>query len=88
MNSLELPVWLRTPLLSLYIWAFGVNLEEAAVRDLKHYRNLGEFFRRQLGPGHRPVNKEHCVVGSGLNYHVSSNYTLVSNKSYPQIIPS
>ena len=64
-NGLELPEWLRAPIYNLYIWAFGVNLEEAAVRDLRFYRNLGEFFRRPLGRGHRPVDKEHCVV-SGL----------------------
>ncbi|XP_051794898.1 phosphatidylserine decarboxylase proenzyme, mitochondrial-like [Acanthochromis polyacanthus] len=48
LNGVELPTWLRKPVYSLYIWTFGVNMQEAAVEDLHHYRNLGEFFRRRL----------------------------------------
>ncbi|XP_028254369.1 phosphatidylserine decarboxylase proenzyme, mitochondrial isoform X2 [Parambassis ranga] len=55
LNGLELPTWLRKPVLSLYIWTFGVNMQEAAVEDLHHYRNLGEFFSRRLKPAVRPV---------------------------------
>jgi len=62
MNSIDLPEWLRAPVLGLYVWAFDCNLEEAAVRDLTHYQNLGEFFRRRLRNGARPVNKSSLVV--------------------------
>ncbi len=61
-NSYELPVWMRKPLLNLYVWLFGCKLDEAAIRDLKHYRNLGEFFRRRLRPGSRPLDTHHCLV--------------------------
>ena len=63
-NSLELPVWLRGPVYRTYIWAFGCDLDEAAIRDLTHYRNLGEFFRRRLRPGVRPVDSNHSLVRS------------------------
>ncbi|XP_066466147.1 phosphatidylserine decarboxylase proenzyme, mitochondrial isoform X2 [Tiliqua scincoides] len=62
LNSVELPTWLRKPVLSLYIWTFGVNMKEAAVEDLHHYRNLSEFFRRRLKPQARPVSGLHNVI--------------------------
>ena len=62
MNDLVLPMWLREPVLKLYIWAFDCNLEEAVIRDLKHYRNLGEFFRRRIRPVVRPTDKGCSVV--------------------------
>ncbi|XP_051949067.1 phosphatidylserine decarboxylase proenzyme, mitochondrial isoform X2 [Xyrauchen texanus] len=62
LNQVDLPTWLRKPIYSLYIWTFGVNMKEAAVEDLQHYRNLGEFFRRKLKPQARPVCDSHCVI--------------------------
>lgn len=62
LNGVDLPEWLRPPLYKLYIWAFGVNLDEAAVKDLRFYRNLGEFFRRPLARAHRPVDQQHTLV--------------------------
>ncbi|XP_012586490.1 PREDICTED: phosphatidylserine decarboxylase proenzyme isoform X2 [Condylura cristata] len=72
LNQVELPHWLRRPVYSLYIWTFGVNMKEAAVEDLHHYRNLSEFFRRKLKPQARPVNGLHSVIspsdGKILNF--------------------
>ncbi|KAL2100351.1 hypothetical protein ACEWY4_004745 [Coilia grayii] len=62
LNQVDLPTWLRKPIFSLYIWTFGVNMKEAAVEDLHHYRNLGEFFRRKLKPQARPVCDSHCII--------------------------
>lgn len=61
-NDIELPVWLRTPVLGLFAWAFGCDVHEAEVEDLRQYRNLGEFFRRSLKPGLRPLCPGDCVV--------------------------
>ncbi|XP_055356203.1 phosphatidylserine decarboxylase proenzyme, mitochondrial-like [Paramacrobiotus metropolitanus] len=71
-NDLYLPPWLRRPLLSSYVWLFGVDLSEAAIQDLKWYKNLGEFFRRHLRPGVRPVADKSCVVSpsDGTVLHV------------------
>uniref|UniRef100_A0A8C6AYJ9 Phosphatidylserine decarboxylase n=1 Tax=Monodon monoceros TaxID=40151 RepID=A0A8C6AYJ9_MONMO len=72
LNQVELPHWLRRPVYSLYIWTFGVNMKEAAVEDLHHYRNLSEFFRRKLKPQARPVCGQHSVIspsdGKILNF--------------------
>uniref|UniRef100_A0A8C3MWB4 Phosphatidylserine decarboxylase n=1 Tax=Geospiza parvula TaxID=87175 RepID=A0A8C3MWB4_GEOPR len=72
LNQVELPTWLRKPVYSLYIWTFGVNMKEAAVEDLHHYRNLSEFFRRKLKPQARPVCGVHSVIspsdGKILNF--------------------
>ncbi|KAK1883535.1 Phosphatidylserine decarboxylase proenzyme mitochondrial [Dissostichus eleginoides] len=64
LNGVELPTWLRKPVYSLYIWTFGVNMQEAAVEDLHHYRNLGEFFRRQLKPANSQVEQVKGVTYS------------------------
>lgn len=71
LNQVELPHWLRRPVYSLYIWTFGVNMKEAAVEDLHHYRNLSEFFRRKLKPQARPVCGLHSVVRLGPDFHRS-----------------
>lgn len=53
-NSIPLPVCLRAPLYRLYAKQTGVNLAE--VKDpLPSFRNLQEFFARELKPGLRPV---------------------------------
>uniref|UniRef100_A0ABI8AKR2 Phosphatidylserine decarboxylase proenzyme, mitochondrial n=1 Tax=Felis catus TaxID=9685 RepID=A0ABI8AKR2_FELCA len=74
--GLEIPPKLAGPwevaLYNLYIWTFGVNMKEAAVEDLHHYRNLSEFFRRKLKPQARPVCGLHSVIspsdGKILNF--------------------
>nr|XP_044632358.1 phosphatidylserine decarboxylase proenzyme, mitochondrial [Equus asinus] len=71
LNQVELPHWLRRPVYSLYIWTFGVNMKEAAVEDLHHYRNLSEFFRRKLKPQARPVCGLHSVVRPRPAFHSS-----------------
>uniref|UniRef100_A0A8C0G6R3 Phosphatidylserine decarboxylase n=1 Tax=Chelonoidis abingdonii TaxID=106734 RepID=A0A8C0G6R3_CHEAB len=55
LTGLALPRWLQRPLLSLYVWAFSVNMAEAAEEDLSGYRSLGELFRRPLKPWVRPI---------------------------------
>ena len=71
-NSLDLPVWLRQPAFKLYIWMFNCDLSEAAIQDLKYYRNLGEFFRRQLRPNVRPVDEQNQVVSTAYDFNLVS----------------
>ena len=56
LNDVDLPVFLRSWILSLYVRTFGCNLEEAECPDLEKYNNLGQFFRRRLKPGCRVVD--------------------------------
>ena len=56
-NDLELPSFLRSPLLGVYVRVFGCQMDEAVETSLSAYRNLGELFRRPLKPGARPVNR-------------------------------
>jgi len=58
----ELPIWLRTRILSLYVRAFGCNLDEAECSDLDQYNNLGQFFRRRLKAGCRIIDQESDIV--------------------------
>ncbi|KAG8535115.1 hypothetical protein GDO81_029401, partial [Engystomops pustulosus] len=61
LNEVSLPHWLRRPLLSMYVWAFSVNMEEAEEEDLNRYRNLGELFRRPLKPTARTISQQNLV---------------------------
>ncbi|KAI7833202.1 phosphatidylserine decarboxylase-domain-containing protein, partial [Kickxella alabastrina] len=55
-NEIEIPCALRKPLLHVYAWAFGCNLDEMKDPDLSHYPNLSTFFYRELRDGTRPVD--------------------------------
>ncbi|KAF9112998.1 asparagine-linked glycosylation protein [Mortierella sp. AM989] len=61
-NSINLPTWLRVPGFKLYSWIFGCNLEEMKDPDLRHYKNLSEFFYRELKDGVRPVDINAALV--------------------------
>lgn len=61
-NDKNLPERLRQPLLGLYVWLFGCDVTEALVEDLTYYKNLQEFFKRQLKPEVRPIDQQHALV--------------------------
>ncbi|EMG46738.1 Phosphatidylserine decarboxylase proenzyme 1, mitochondrial, partial [Candida maltosa Xu316] len=54
-NSINLPVWIRSPSYRVYSAIFGVNLNEMENPDLKSYSNLSEFFYRTIRPETRPI---------------------------------
>lgn len=58
----EIPEGWRCRVLGWYARMFGVDISEAADEDLTHYRSLGEFFRRSLKPGMRPVDAHYSLV--------------------------
>lgn len=75
-NSINLPVWIRSPSYKLYSAIFGVNLDEIAEPDLTTYKNLSEFFYRQLKPGVRPIADSEVISpsdGTILKYGVIEN---------------
>ncbi|XP_041456911.1 phosphatidylserine decarboxylase proenzyme, mitochondrial-like isoform X1 [Lytechinus variegatus] len=61
-NSVEVPLFLRAPMYGLYARLFNCNLGEALVEDFKQYKNLQEFFMRELKPDVRPVDAHHTLV--------------------------
>ncbi|KAF9433728.1 phosphatidylserine decarboxylase 1 [Entomortierella beljakovae] len=61
-NSINLPVWFRGPGFKLYSWIFGCNLDEMKDPNLTHYKNLSEFFYRELKDGVRPINRDAALV--------------------------
>ncbi|KAF0312874.1 Phosphatidylserine decarboxylase proenzyme, mitochondrial [Amphibalanus amphitrite] len=62
-NSHQLPLWARQPVLGWYVRTFGCKMEEAAEPDLLAYDSLSALFRRELKPGARPVDP-HCPLVS------------------------
>lgn len=59
--SIELPVFLREPLLGLFARKFGCDLSEACESDLRKYVSMNEFFRRSVKPELRPLSND-CMV--------------------------
>lgn len=55
-NNIELPIPLRSNGYKLYSSMFGVNMDEILDQDLSHYKNLAEFFYRQIKPESRPID--------------------------------
>ena len=60
-NSVPLPVPIRVRIISWYSSWFNCNLSEACKQDLKEYANLGDFFKRELKPGVRPIESGDIV---------------------------
>ena len=76
-TSKELPKWCRRPVLGLYVWAFGCDMEEALIEDIREYPSLSKLFTRQLKEGARVVDSECLVVSSSyLCWHVVSSSLL------------
>lgn len=61
-NSITLPVPLREPGFKLYSFLFGVKLDEMLDPDLTHYKNLSEFFYREIKPQCRPLDPTALLV--------------------------
>ncbi|XP_054706170.1 LOW QUALITY PROTEIN: phosphatidylserine decarboxylase proenzyme, mitochondrial-like [Uloborus diversus] len=61
-HNIDLPRPIRKPLLNFFVSTYGCNLKEAVVEDITEYKNLGEFFRRQLKKEVRPIHPCDCVV--------------------------
>lgn len=70
-NSYDLPVWMRSRLYHLFCRTYNCDMSEALESDYRNYRNLSEFFRRQLKPDSRPISVEPGVVSpaDGLVLH-------------------
>lgn len=69
----QLPLWLRRPVLGLYVWAFDCKMEEAVVEDLKCYQSLTELFTRRLKNGTRSVSDHHELVGRLIKFMLLIN---------------
>ena len=61
-NAIELPVFMRVPGYKLYAWIFGCQLDELKEPDLTKYRNLAEFFSRELRDGARIIDPTAALV--------------------------
>ncbi|KAJ1789683.1 phosphatidylserine decarboxylase 1, partial [Coemansia sp. RSA 2399] len=61
-NEIEIPRVLRSPLLRLYAWIFGCNIDDMKDPDLSHYPNLAAFFYRELKDGARPVDLDESTI--------------------------
>jgi len=53
--------WLKRPLTRWFAAAYGVDMNEAANRDLGSYATFNDFFTRELAPGARPI-----AAGGGI----------------------
>ena len=71
----EIPLWLRPPLLGLYVKTFGCKMEEALVEELQQYESFMALFTRELKDGVRPVSSKHSLVWSSVPRSLSLSHT-------------
>lgn len=55
-NELTIPYYLRVPGFKLYGWIFGVNWDEIKEPDLHVFKNLAQFFYREIKLDSRPLD--------------------------------
>ena len=60
--DVDLPLWLRKPILGSFSWYFACNVAEAVEEEIVNYPSLGAFFRRQLKPDARKICDASSVV--------------------------
>lgn len=78
-TNIDLPVFIRPKIYTLYANSFGVNLEECEIQDLTSYKSLSEFFIRPLNEKCRPINPDsRCIVSGGFSAEFFSIF-LVKN---------
>lgn len=59
--QLEQPAWLKNLLISLFMQAYGISLDEAELPRAQDYRNFNHFFTRALADGARPLANSRYV---------------------------
>ena len=67
LSERELPLWLRGPLLGLYVRVCGCDMSEAVEEEVTKYRSLSALFTRSLKPDVRPISREHSLVCTSLH---------------------
>lgn len=75
--DLDLPLWLRKPIIGTFSWYFACNIGEAVEEEIINYPSVGAFFRRQLKPGARTICQTSSIVspadGNILHFGVIEN---------------
>jgi len=61
-NDIYLPKFSRQFILGWYAKSFNCDLSEAEEENLDRYENLGQFFRRGLKTGCRPIDSREVIV--------------------------
>ncbi|OQS00179.1 phosphatidylserine decarboxylase [Thraustotheca clavata] len=81
-NDIELPMWAREPVYNAWTYAFDCQLHEMKY-PLKEYRNLGEFFSRQLKDGTRIVDRDPRVMSSPVDGRMATIGVVESSDGIP-----
>ena len=74
----ELPRWLRSPVVGLYVKVFGCDMSEAENEQLSDYKNICELFTRRLKPGTREVDQNCEFVSNALYVHMQHIFKIHS----------
>ncbi|AWU76715.1 phosphatidylserine decarboxylase [Pichia kudriavzevii] len=61
-NNITLPKGLREPTFKFYSYLFNVKLDEMLDPNLENYKNLGDFFYREIKPSCRPIDYNALLV--------------------------
>lgn len=62
--DMDLPLWLRKPVIGTFSWYFSCNVAEAIEEEIINYPSVGAFFRRQLKPDARKICDTSSIVSA------------------------
>ncbi|CAK4690695.1 hypothetical protein LEN26_006336 [Aphanomyces euteiches] len=82
LNEIDLPPSLRTPVYRTWTYAFDCKLDEMR-QPLHEYRNLSEFFSRELKDGIRPVDTDMRCICSPVDGRLSTMGTVEYTEAIP-----
>lgn len=76
--DMDLPLWLRKPVIGTFSWYFACNVAEAIEEEIINYPSVGAFFKRQLKPEARKICGASSIVspadGRVLHFGVVENH--------------
>ena len=52
---MQYPAWLKTLLIKIFMWSYGISLDEAQVKDPAAFDHFNHFFTRALEADARPL---------------------------------
>lgn len=62
--DMDLPLWLRKPVIGTFSWYFACNVAEAIEEEIINYPSVGAFFKRQLKPEARKICDASSIVSA------------------------
>ncbi|ALO36730.1 phosphatidylserine decarboxylase [Colwellia sp. MT41] len=72
--------WLTTKLISLFIKAYGINMNEAKLKNASDFDTFNNFFTRELADGARPIDDDNNSICYPVDGAISQQGDIVDGQ--------